>query len=237
MPKHATKTKLIKRVTTGLRAKTKQEILYAIQRAFDKAAWIDMKFGLLSLQTAKGPAAASNISRKKIKVGVKHQVDLSVLPVPVRRGSVQDYKHRALSEIPMAKMKKLSKRRKRSPLQIELIHLLEIIDELDMPSLRDIELRLENIFDFDIAMDTLQILYNDQKWNEIDDVLLYLCDTFNVFRAKLRIPHTAIRCNKRVLTQTGIINALLQTPTPLHKVTQRRLKHIKGTLREGSPEV
>ena len=237
MPKHTTRKKLIKRFSAGLRTKTQQEILYDVQRAFDKAAWSDMRFSLLSLQTAKGPAAASNRSPTKIEVGDEYQPDPSVLPVPVRRGSVRNYKHRALSEIPMAKIKQLSRRRRRSPLQIELIHLLEIIDELDMPSLYDIELRLENIFDFDIAMDTLENSYYNKKRKEIDDVFLYLCASFNVFREKLGIPHKAISCNKGALSHTSIVNALLQTPTPLHKVTQKRLKHIKEALqkrREGS---
>ena len=188
MPKHSKIRQWIK--TSGLRTKTQQERLHDIKQALDRADWLGMKSSLLSLQTAKRPAVASKTQhRAKIKVGEEHHVDLSLLAAPVRRGSIQNYKHAALSEVPMAKIKILSKRRKRSLLQLELIHLLEIIDELDMPSLYDIELRVKNIFYFDDAMGLLEKLYDKQKWKEADDILLYLCDTFNVFRAKLGIPH------------------------------------------------
>ena len=81
-----------------------------------------MQLSLFILQTAKG-----------------QHIDSSRLFVHGRRAYVQDYKHRGLSEMPMAMMKQMSKRRERSPLQLELLNLLKIIDELDMPSLYDTE--------------------------------------------------------------------------------------------------
>ena len=253
MAEHSKIKQSIKEFTNRLRTKTQQEILHDIQRAFDKADWFDLESSILSLQTTRRPPIASkSYQRARIKVGEEHQIDLSLLRAPVR---IQNHKHAALpmakmkipskkrkrshkhAAVPMAKMKILSKRRKRSMLQLQLIHLLEIIDELDMPSLYDIELRIKNIFDFDIAIDVLEELYDKQKWNDVDDILLYLCDTFNTFRVNLGIRHKTINCKKLPLSRLSRIDALLQTPSPLHKLTQRRLQHIKRGFREPSPEV
>ena len=239
MAEHSKIKQSIKEFTNRLRTKTQQEILHDIQRAFDKADWFDLESSILSLQTTRRPPIASkSYQRARIKVGEEHQIDLSLLPmakmkIPSKKRK-RSHKHAA---VPMAKMKILSKRRKRSMLQLQLIHLLEIIDELDMPFLYDIELRIKNIFDFDIAIDVLEELYDKQKWNDVDDILLYLCDTFNTFRVNLGIRHKTINCKKLPLSRLSRIDALLQTPSPLHKLTQRRLQHIKRGFREPSPEV